>query len=535
MTGYVCDGTSLTFGLVIDTGTTVTPYPSQLAALTGLPAINVGESGAQSGYLDTNYATRTGSQFSATTANVLIVEVGINDIYNGGTVATIDASIRSYCAKARATGFKVYLQTITPSNGYGWTSGWESIRQAVNTDRRSNWASYCDGLIDTAANPALSNTADGTHYQSDQLHWTTLTDSIVAGMAQSSTATASSSLLHPEKIGIGAFEGGDPYDLPGGGTSYTQANDVILFNALKNMGFRCYHTWHPPALTGDDNSVVRLPAWWGAGDLTANALASIKANGNLVIGSNEPWSGHFGSTVDECIAVWPSLMALGNRLAAPSISSWDPGSSDPWIDDFMTKIAAHGYRVDAQNVHFYTRTSDPTAATNEFLTYLNGIHARYPMPMIVTEWGLNNFGATGTSRSEYVAGVPQPHSMAQQIAFMQAAIPMLDSLSFVEKHFWYALTYDGSYDNYALMLGNQSLTPLGQSFSNLLGQPSLPPPPPPPPPPIPDYPSLRQIMNARAIIVNSDHGVPISNPPAGISTPTLSAMCHARGINRRET
>jgi hypothetical protein len=27
-------------------------------------------------------------------------------------------------------------------------------------------------------------------------------------------------LLHPEKVGIGAFEGGDPYDPPGGSAHY---------------------------------------------------------------------------------------------------------------------------------------------------------------------------------------------------------------------------------------------------------------------------------------------------------------------------
>jgi hypothetical protein len=341
-------------------------------------------------------------------------------------------------------------------------------------------------------------------------------------------------ILHPEKIGIGAFEGGDPYDLPGGGTAYNAANDAILFNAIKAIGFRCYHTWHERPLTGDDGSIPRLPAWWWSFD--SDGLAVVTANGNPFIGTNEPWQGRFGRTVDEVINDWwPQLQSLPNRLVAPSISSWDPGSSDPWINDFMNKCSIHGYRVDAQNAHFYTRTSDPNAATDEFLAYLTDIHTRFPMPIFVTEWGLNNFGATGTSRSEYVAGNPQPHSMAQQIAFMQTAIPMLDSLSFVEKHFWYALTYDGSYDNYAVMLGNGSLTPLGQAFSDILGQPALPPPPPPPPPPVTIYPTLSQIMNNRAIIVKSDHGVPISNPPAGISTPTLSAMCHARGINRRET
>jgi hypothetical protein len=275
-------------------------------------------------------------------------------------------------------------------------------------------------------------------------------------------------IVNPQKIGIGAFEGGDPNDPPGGVANYYTASfDSIIFNAIKAIGFKWYHTWHERPLAGDDGSISYSPSWWYSVD--SDGLASVQANGNIFLGTNEPWSGRFGITVDEAIAIWPQLMALGNRLAAPSISSWDPGSSDPWINDFMTKIAAHGYRVDAQNVHFYTRTSDPTTAVNEFQTYLTGIHNRFPMPIIVSEWGLNDFGASGTSHAAHVSGTPAaPHTMGQQIAFMQAAVQMLDGLSFVEKHAWYAATYDGTYDNYAVINGDGSRTALGDAFATLL-------------------------------------------------------------------
>jgi hypothetical protein len=275
-------------------------------------------------------------------------------------------------------------------------------------------------------------------------------------------------IVNPQKIGIGAFEGGDPNDPPGGiANYYTASFDSIIFNAIKAIGFKWYHTWHERPLAGNDGSIPYLPSWWYSVD--SDGLASVQANGNIFLGTNEPWSGRFGITVDEAIAIWPQLMALGNRLAAPSISSWDPGSSDPWINDFMTKIAAHGYRVDAQNVHFYTRTSDPNTAVNEFQTYLTGIHNRFPMPIIVSEWGLNDFGASGTSHAAHVSGTPAaPHTMGQQIAFMQAAVQMLDGLSFVEKHAWYAATYDGTYDNYAVINGDGSRTALGDAFATLL-------------------------------------------------------------------
>src|SRR3954467_11908110 len=191
-------------------------------------------------------------------------------------------------------------------------------------------------------------------------------------------------ILHPEKIGIGAFEGGDPYDPPGGVANYYNAQyDAIIFNnAVKNVGFHWYHTWHTFALTGDDGSVRRLPAWWQGGQSTAE-LDSMRANGDIIIGTNEPDSGHLGMTVDDAIAIWPQFMALGNRLAAPSA---DIGGT--WLPDFMNKIALHGYRVDVMNVHYYTRNTNPVSAVADFQTALTNVHTTYGRPIIITEWAM---------------------------------------------------------------------------------------------------------------------------------------------------
>jgi hypothetical protein len=275
-------------------------------------------------------------------------------------------------------------------------------------------------------------------------------------------------LLHPEKVGIGAFEGGDPNDPPGGlAAYYTAANDAIIFNnAVKNIGFRWYHTWHPYALTGDDGSVKRLPAWWQSGDLTQAKLDAMRANGNIIIGTNEPWSGKFGMTVDETIAVWPQLMALPNRLASPSGA---PGGGDQWLADFMAKIAQNGFRVDVINTHYYTTNTNVTSAVSDFRTYLTNLHNTYNRPIIITEWALAAFPGPGTSPTEHANGVPPPFTYAQQIAYMQAAVQMLDTLDFVELHSWYAATNDGSdYENNNIINGDGSRTPLGDAFAQII-------------------------------------------------------------------
>jgi hypothetical protein len=280
-------------------------------------------------------------------------------------------------------------------------------------------------------------------------------------------------LLHPEKVGIGAFEGGDPYDPPGGSAHYYDAQyDAIIFNnAIKDIGFRWYHTWHPPALTGDDGSVKRLPAWWQTGnDTTSDKLASMKANGNIIIGTNEPWSGNYGMTVDDVIAFWPQLMALGNRLASPSTGNG--GGGPEWTTDFMSKISAHGYRVDLINIHYYTADTNVTTAVDTFRSFLISLHNQYNLPIMITEWALAAFTAPGSSHDDHVAGVQPPFTYAQQIAFMQAAVQMMDTLDFVELHSWYAATNDGSYFNSNIMNGDGTITPLGEAFRTLLAVPT---------------------------------------------------------------
>jgi hypothetical protein len=129
--------------------------------------------------MDTNYATNVAPHYNALTANILLLEGGGNDIPGGGTATTIGASVRSYCAKAQATGFYVYLMTMPPIG-----TGDQSVITAINADRRTNWASFCDGLIDIAADSAFSDPTNHTYFQADDVHWTTAADTVVANLVR---------------------------------------------------------------------------------------------------------------------------------------------------------------------------------------------------------------------------------------------------------------------------------------------------------------------------------------------------------------
>jgi lysophospholipase L1-like esterase len=217
--GYVCSGDSLTAGYVVPGNPTVNPYPTQLASLTGLPAANFGVNGWQSYITDGNYPTREGPAYNAATANVLILEVGVNDIYAGNrSVSDVDTSVRSFCAQGRASGYKVYVMTIAAAS---MNTAQETERLAINSDRRANWSAYCDGLIDIAANSAFSDTTNATYYQSDGVHWTTAADAVVANLVKVATLTQTPIVVPPSP---------NPPSVPAGPTmaSYMNAANLIL-------------------------------------------------------------------------------------------------------------------------------------------------------------------------------------------------------------------------------------------------------------------------------------------------------------------
>lgn len=262
-------------------------------------------------------------------------------------------------------------------------------------------------------------------------------------------------LLNPGKIGIGAWENGDPQN--------PSANGVV-FAGLKNLGLHNYYTWHPDKLIGDDGTITFYPGFFYPSDVTSAGLAKAQATGQLVIGLNEPWHNEPGWTFTspaEAVAQWPQFLALGNRLATPSISG---GDGVDWLNQFLAGCAANSYRVDVINVHYYSSDGN----INAFRDYLINIHATYNKPIIVTEWARYvNWGLASSPTNPQL-------SSSVQAAWLQAGAQMMDTLDFVERWFWYAAG-DGA--GGILYLGSNALnqdgspTAVGTALRDLIAPP----------------------------------------------------------------
>jgi hypothetical protein len=199
--------------------------------------------------------------------------------------------------------------------------------------------------------------------------------------------------------------------------------------ALVKSGASWYYTWAPghQGIT-IPRGVHFVPMIWGPGSVTAANLGQVKREGPDLLGFNEPdMSSQSNMSVGQALRLWPRLMATGLRLGSPAVAS---GAATPggWLDRFMRGARARHYRVGFITVHWYGGDFATQRAVGELRGYLEAIHARYHLPLWLTEFALIRFGATTT--------FPRPR---QQAAFVTAAARMLHSLPYVERYAWFAL------------------------------------------------------------------------------------------------
>lgn len=179
--GAFFDGDSITFGL-----NTITPFPSQFATNTGQTIFDGGVSSTTLPQMISRYPTATAPHFNAATMDTLCLLGGINDLLNSGLTNTdVQSSWQTYAGLGRATGYKVIIGTLLPTNIATWNTTKEGYRVAANAWLLANWSSFCDGVIDYASIPAMQNTANTYIYNTDQLHPVALGDRYLAELARS--------------------------------------------------------------------------------------------------------------------------------------------------------------------------------------------------------------------------------------------------------------------------------------------------------------------------------------------------------------
>ena len=110
----------------------------------------------------------------------------------------------------------------------------------------------------------------------------------------------------------------------------------------------------------------------------------------MLLGFNEPdMAGQADMSVEDALAAWPALQATGMRLGSPAVA-YGGDTKGGWLDRFMTGAKQKNLRVDFITLHWYG--SDFSGARGRPVPrYVDAVHARYGLPIWVTEYGLMNF------------------------------------------------------------------------------------------------------------------------------------------------
>lgn len=227
-----------------------------------------------------------------------------------------------------------------------------------------------------------------------------------------------------------------------------------------------FYRWANNGLSTID--VENAPMAWGASAADDDADIEIyhtKYKATHVMGFNEPddcgaQSGQFRNLCQEDVAVgyYRNLMKAGMRIVSPGGREEAPSG---WLQNFYDKATAQDIRIDVIAVHWYDWGSNPAANPNptaqqvfdRFKTYLTNVYNRFGKPIWITEFNAN-----------------PNRSNAINLAFMELALPYLETLDYVERYAWFEPSSDVAdfYD------GSNNLTNVGTFYKNQVSTPSIP-------------------------------------------------------------
>jgi hypothetical protein len=259
-------------------------------------------------------------------------------------------------------------------------------------------------------------------------------------------------------------ESGGPHGDGGGvspckrGVAANATPSSALAPTPSSPGVSWWYNWSnqgaaPPA------GIEFVPMIWGSGSLAG----PIPTGSSYLLGFNEPnFKSQSNLTPQQAAADWPRVEALAKATAdipivSPAVnfcgSASNPsGCSDPSVTDPYTYLkdffaACTGCKVDAVAVHWYNCDLPSLQA------YIEG-----------NDGGLQGFTQFGKPIWLTEFSCDNSHSVAQQKAYMQAAVPWLESNPHIVRYSWFSAT---NISNALLMNSDGTLTDLGMTYVSL--------------------------------------------------------------------
>jgi len=183
-----------------------------------------------------------------------------------------------------------------------------------------------------------------------------------------------------------------------------------------------YYTWTPHPMSARVAAEF-VPMVWG-GHRLKDHLQAMRQRGCVptLLAINEPdHVDQANMSVQDVVRLWPELAALAERVSTPATATAENG----WAQRFDELRRRDGLKADFMAIHLYGPPD-----VDKFLRHLDAIHARFGMPIWITEFAVADWDAGDQPGSNR-------YSEAQVIAFMNAVLPELERRDWVERYAWF--------------------------------------------------------------------------------------------------
>lgn len=203
---------------------------------------------------------------------------------------------------------------------------------------------------------------------------------------------------------------------------------------INDLNIGWYYNWGSDDPSLDSIEAEYVPMIWGAGDVNDSNLEKIKnyykeGKCKYLLTFNEPDNNSQSNmSVDQAIALWPKLEALGIPLSSPCPADYSSG----WLGEFMEKALKLNYRVDFIAVHCYQDFSISGIENKMKSTVLEVLYEKYKLPIWVTEYGAIDI-------SVWAGGGKHNVNCTEKAAkkYIENSTKMLESLGYVERYAWF--------------------------------------------------------------------------------------------------
>lgn len=230
----------------------------------------------------------------------------------------------------------------------------------------------------------------------------------------------------------------------GFGLSRYNDNQLSSGEKINFLNGGWYYNWGITDPTEDHIDLEYVPMIWGKSLVNATSINKIKEgyeNGKYkyLLTFNEPDNnGQSNMTVDEAIALWPQLEAIGIPLSSPCPADYSSG----WLDDFMQEAKRLNYRVDFISVHCYQDFSIKGIEKKMKNDVLDVIYEKYKLPIWLTEYGAIDI-------STWAGGGKFNPNCTEEAAnnYIKNSTELLESLGYVERYAWFVDNFNEKGDN----------------------------------------------------------------------------------------